>query len=404
VTTSAEPTTLFEERPSRDEMESWKEYLVGPRRESDTPATRTLRMLDLFSGVGGLALGFARAAEERGADVRSLGAADTDAGALRVYERNFGTEHAVTGSVRALVDYAVRGEGESARFLYPPELTRMAPRDFEAIDVVLAGPPCQGHSSLNNRTRGDDERNRLYLTVPALAVATGAEVVVIENVPGVVHARENVVLTTTKLLGDAGYSLTSGVLAADRLGWPQTRKRFFLVASRLASTVPIAELALALRRAPRPVSWAIGDLLDHAGDPMDHVAELSSENAERIAWLFANDAYDTPLHLRPACHREGTSYGAVYGRMRWDAPAPTLSTGFLTPGRGRFIHPKRPRTITPREAARIQGIPDWFDFAGPNEEFPARRDLGKWIGNAVPTVLGYVAAMSALGLRRSPAL
>jgi DNA (cytosine-5)-methyltransferase 1 len=149
------------------------------------------------------------------------------------------------------------------------------------------------------------------------------------------------------------------------------------------------------------VAWAIEDLVNRPlTDPLDEVAELSPENAERVAWLFANDEYDMPLRLRPDCHKEGTSYGAVYGRMRWDKPAPTLTTGFLTPGRGRFIHPKRPRTLTPREAARIQGFPDWFEFV-PNGEAPAKRDLGKWIGNAVPTILGYAAGLSALGRRSS---
>ncbi len=84
----------------------------------------------------------------------------------------------------------------------------------------------------------------------------------------------------------AGYSLTSGVLAADALGWPQTRKRFFLVARRSGRPEPLADIALELRREPQPVSWAIGDLLDRGGDLMDEVAELSAENAERVAWLF----------------------------------------------------------------------------------------------------------------------
>jgi DNA (cytosine-5)-methyltransferase 1 len=119
-------------------------------------------------------------------------------------------------------------------------------------------------------------------------------------------------------------------------------------------------------------------------------------------FFFKGDARvkATTIHMRPDCHKEGTSYGAVYGRMRWDAPAPTLTTGFLTTGRGRFIHPKRPRTITPREAARLQGFPDWFDFIG--TEMPARRDLAKWIGNAVPTVLGYLAGLAALSGRAGP--
>jgi DNA (cytosine-5)-methyltransferase 1 len=298
--------------------------------------------------------------------------------------------------VASLVDFQVRGSGESTRFLYRPELTRAAPAAFESVDVILAGPPCQGHSSLNNKTRGQDDRNRLYLTVPAIAVATSADVVVVENVPNVVRARENVVAAAVALLENAGYRVTSSVLNAQSLGWPQTRKRFFLVARRSSTPLPLGELAAAHRRPAKPISWAIEDLLRReCGDAMDEVADLSPENAERVAWMFANEKYDTPLDLRPDCHREGTSYMSVYGRMKWDEPAPTITTGFLTPGRGRFIHPLRERTLTPREAARLQGFPDWFDFVT-SAMPPTRRDLAKWIGNAVPSILGYTASLSAL--------
>jgi DNA (cytosine-5)-methyltransferase 1 len=378
--------------------DEWYRFLRAPRAAVHDPVAR-LGVLDLFSGVGGLAVGFAKAAAERRIIAESIGAADLDERALAVYTSNLGTAHPIDASVMSLVDFKVRGEGTSARFFYEPELIRRGEVFADGIDVVLAGPPCQGHSTLNNRTRNDDPRNGLYLTVPAVAVATGASTVIIENVPGVVRSRGNVVETAITLLQDAGFSVTSAKLAADRLGWPQTRERFFLVATRGRSPVELAEVALDLRHDTLPVSWAIGDLLDvQAGenDPMNSTAELSDENAARIEWLFANDEYDTPNHLRPDCHKEGTTYNAVYGRMWWDRPAPTLTTGFLTPGRGRFVHPLRPRTLTPHEAARVQGFPDWFDFCAlPGG--PAKRELGKWIGNAVPTVLGYAAAVSALG-------
>jgi DNA (cytosine-5)-methyltransferase 1 len=358
-----------------------------------------MRVLDLFSGVGGLAIGFGKAACERGIATESLGAVDLDARALAVYSANLGTEHVLEGSVSSFVDHQVRGEGLSARFLYEPEMLGPAEVFTGEVDVVLAGPPCQGHSTLNNKTRNDDPRNQLYLTVPAVAVATGASTVIVENVPGVVRSRGNVVETTMTLLQTAGYSVTSAKLGADRLGWPQTRERFFLVATRDRNPVELAKVALDLRRNTLPVSWAIDDLLDvgaNESDPMNSTAELSPENAARIEWLFENNEFDTPNHLRPDCHKDGTTYGAVYGRMRWDRPAPTLTTGYLTPGRGRFVHPLRPRTLTPHEAARVQGFPDWFDFReAPGG--PARRELGTWIGNAVPTILGYAAGMSALG-------
>jgi len=378
----------------------WHDFLRAPRKLASR-APLTFRVLDLFGGVGGLALGFEKAVTERGLAVEALGAIDIDGRALEVYVANHRTRSALEASAASVVDFQVRGQGSEARFLYQPEMVGRASEEFtRQIDVVLAGPPCQGHSSLNNNTRGDDPRNRLYLTVPAVAVALEASIVIIENVPGVVRSKGNVVDTAAALLEKNDYEVVSGVLAADALGWPQTRKRNFLVARRAHRPVPLEEVALQLFREPLSVSWAIGDLLDREldpADPMDGLAEMSPENLERIRWLFENDQYDTPNHLRPDCHKDGTTYGAVYGRMWWDKPARTITTGFLTAGRGRFVHPKLPRTLTPREAARIQGFPDWFDFCAVDGEPPTKRDLARWIGNAVPSILGHGAAQSALG-------
>ena len=82
--------------------------------------------------------------------------------------------------------------------------------------------------------------------------------------------------------------------------------------------------------------------------------------------------------------------------MSWDKPAPTLTTGYVSPGRGRFIHPMERRVLTPREAARLQGLPNWFNFM-PYADNPSKRgQLAKWVGDAVPSILGYVAGLSAL--------
>ena len=89
---------------------------------------------------------------------------------------------------------------------------------------------------------------------------------------------------------------------------------------------------------------------------------------------------------------------ANYGRMDPDKPAPTLTTGYATPGRGRFIHPTKPRTLLPREAARIQGFPDWFSFQAGDEQ-PPRASLNTWLGNAVPSILGFVAVAALPPMR-----
>jgi DNA (cytosine-5)-methyltransferase 1 len=126
---------------------------------------------------------------------------------------------------------------------------------------------------------------------------------------------------------------------------------------------------------------------------MNSVPVLSAENLIRIKYLFDHDLDDLPNHVRPDCHKEGTTYKSVYGRMRWDLPAPTITTGFLSPGRGRYVHPRQQRVITPHEAARIQFFPDTYSFTGAYPEAPSRNLLSKWIGDAVPPLLGYAAAM-----------
>lgn len=385
----------------------WRACLSGAVPEPAIPPgsrPKPLRVLDLFSGVGGLMVGVEQLAAEAGRRVICELAVDTDADALAVHALNHRTRRVSSESVTSLIDYRVRDSGSSASFVYPPTLLDDRLRDAcQGVDLVGAGPPCQGHSNLNNHSRRSDPRNLLYLTVPAFAVACSARAVVIENVMSVVHDEAQVVQTTRTLLESCGYAVTEGVLAADAMGWPQTRKRHFLVA-RLATDesdpapIPMTSVQAVLAdNPPRSVLWAIGDQETLSPDGAMHVAsELTAPNRDRVQWLFDNDEHDLALGERPDCHQDGTSYGAVYGRMHAARPAPTITTGYMTPGRGRFIHPTEPRTLTPAEAALLQGFPDTYRF-NPDLDRPASRSqLAKWIGDAVAMPLGYAAAVSAL--------
>ncbi|MEP1123394.1 MAG: DNA cytosine methyltransferase [Ilumatobacter sp.] len=385
--------------PTGDDLGDWWRAFLQGRTLSNEARLGTVRGLDLFCGPGGLALGFSQACAEMGFDFVSEAAIDDDAGAVDVYATNHGTKRRISASVRSLIDFQVRGMGEKAKFLYDPEIVDdVAAELVDNVDVVLAGPPCQGHSNLNNHTRRTDRRNELYLTVPAFAIATGASMVVIENVPAVVHDRQQVVATTKALLESAGYTVTLGRAFADRLGWPQTRQRFFLLARRDSAPAEIEAVGEALQSEQRDLWWAIEDLEDEAIDGRLVVeAGYSDENRRRIDWLFDNGEHNLPPSERPECHQEGTTYNAVYGRLYQDKPAPTITTGFMTPGRGRYIHPTRRRTLTPHEAARLQGFPDSYDFHPHPEKVSAKSQLGKWIGDAVPMPLGYVAGLSVLG-------
>ncbi len=377
--------------------EAWWQSKLREKAKLTPTAPRPLRVVDAFSGSGGLSLGASMAIEAAGFASHHVAAIDTDSTALAIHQLNFGTEAIIADSVSRMVDYHVFGTDADAEFGYEPEL--LAPDLFPetTADVFLAGPPCQGHSNLNNHTRRDDPRNQLYVTSVALGLALKARCIVIENVPAVVNDKSNVVGTAEALLKSAGYSVACKVLRADELGAAQRRARFFLIATKSGdANAAFDAVASALAAPAMPVSWAIDDLLDTtASSLMDTPAAPSPVTLERINFLFDNELHDLPNEQRPDCHKDGHSYPSVYGRMYWDKPAQTVTTGFNAAGQGRYVHPKRRRVITPHEAARIQGFPDWFCFT-PDSMDVRRKHVAKWIGDAVHPILGYTATLAAL--------
>ena len=402
-----------------DESHWWLSYLHGETPVSDQ-GKGEVSVLELFCGPGGLAQGLKQFCLETGFRFKSLGAVDLDAEAVSVYAKNHDSEASLLrkgkedckhkeeacceGNTNALVDYVINGAGSKAQWAARPQIIDSQWESYfkeeGTPNVLLAGPPCQGHSNLNNHTRRNDVRNLAYLDVPAIAIALDIPVVIIENVSAVVHDKYKVVDTTKNLLEKEGYVVESGVLRADKLGWPQTRSRFFMVARKGSRPIPFSDISSALKREqPLDLWWAIADLENV--EPTEHhmyrQSERTKENTKRINWLHRHGLNDLPDRMRPECHRDKPhTYPSVYGRLYADRPAPTITSGFMTLGRGRFMHPTQPRMLNPREAARIQGFPDTYIWqAGEGE--PKTTHLLKWIGDAVPMPLGYAAAFSALG-------
>lgn len=345
-----------------------------------------------------MTLGMRGAARSIGIDLEVALAADADADALGIYAANHGPAMALTADVQSLVSYKVTGRGETARWGTRPALVNPNMRAFlDPLDVVIAGPPCQGHSNLNNKTRREDARNLLYVTTVAFAVATDARLCIIENVPDVLLDRYEVVSTARTLLVNGGYAVSDAVLSANDYGVGQRRRRHFMVAAKgLDEPLVLPGSLNGLEVTPLTLRHAIGDLAARKGRSiMDTVGTLSPDNETRINWLFRNKAYDLPDKQRPDCHRNGHTYPSVYGRMKWDEPTQTITTGFLCPGQGRYVHPSNRRTVTPREAARIQGFPDSYDFCPPS--VPTSRSLlRKVIGDAVPPPLARAVCLAGL--------
>jgi DNA (cytosine-5)-methyltransferase 1 len=194
-----------------------------------------------------------------------------------------------------------------------------------------------------------------------------------------------------------GYIANYDVLQVADYGVPQERRRFVLLAG-LGFEIEI----------PKPTHSRTGDnglpkwktvkeAFKGLGKPISlketssyggprglnwHVTRnLSGINIERLKYLKpGGPRYDIPDHLRPNCHKgKNEGFGNVYGRMSWDTPSPTITGGCTVLSKGRFGHPTELRTISVREAARLQTFPDDFEFA---TEFVDH--ACQIIGNALP--------------------
>jgi DNA (cytosine-5)-methyltransferase 1 len=354
-------------------------FLRGSIRPDYEQLPDPVVVVDLFAGCGGLTLGLAEAARRVGRGIDLALAVDFDPDIIGVYSANFPKANALCTRVEALFD------GELGAPMTMTEESTI--REIGQTDWLVGGPPCQGHSDLNNHTRRADPRNRLYERMARAAEILRPYVVLIENVPAVRNDRLEVVDQARVVLGRAGYVVADAVVSLSDIGVPQRRRRHVLLAIREGVAVDPAEVLATIEPAePRPLRWAIGDLEDASDSPLDIPSKVSEANRARIQWLFANGAYDLPNRLRPPCHRGDHSYVSMYGRLRWDEPAQTITTGFGSMGQGRYVHPSRPRTLTPHEAARLQFFPDWFDFTGGGRVMK-RGTWATMIGNAVPPKL-----------------
>jgi DNA (cytosine-5)-methyltransferase 1 len=378
----------------------WKR---GPRRKGmpwayeSATGPHPLRLVDLFSGCGGMTLGIAEAARLCGRPIDIRLTVDFDETALAVHCDNF--PKSADRALRAGVEVLFPGHSDDRGHEEPtPDEVRLKRRSGR-VDLLVGGPPCQGHSDLNNHTRRADPRNQLYLKMARAAFVLKPNLVVIENVPSVVHDKSRVVDRTADALRSAGYYVPrdpgrdrEGILVRmSDLGVPQSRRRHLLLAHRGKDRAVLDTMLLALHERwgfeeaqPRSVGWAIDDLKGKSREPGSGFRAPTNStpvNQERINWLFDNGKYDLDDNrMRPPCHRNGHSYPSVYGRMWEDRPAPTITSGFKSMGQGRFVHPTERRLISPHEAARIQTFPDFFSFRAAT----TYRDMTKIIGNAVP--------------------
>lgn len=363
---------------------------------------KSFNVIDLFSGAGGLSYGVNHGLKSLGIESNHTYAVDLDDSALSIHQRNMHTYNILNENVRSFVSYDFEYEKLDA-YQYIPKIMGALTEAVGVTNVLLAGPPCQGFSNLNNYTRRTDDRNLLYLAVPAIAIALDVPIVIIENVREIKSDPRKIVENAHNVLQKYGYKVTEFMANGPKLGLAQTRNRHFQIAVKTSNNDIHAIIknvyeAMSVLE-PRTVDWAIKDLILQEGKtPFDSPAELSDENKQRILGMTERNLQEIPQDLRPKSHRDSVnlSYKSVYGRLWADRPAGTITTGFYTPGRGRFIHPHLNRALTAHEAARLQGFPDTFEFTHADGSQPTRATYSKTIGDAVPPVFGMTAILAAL--------
>ncbi|OHV78301.1 DNA cytosine methyltransferase [Ensifer sp. LCM 4579] len=273
-------------------------------------------------------------------------------------------------------------------------------RVFEnaAVSLLAGCAPCQPFSTYSRAakqkhgdTAGENRSKdwRLVEHFGDLVEQVQPDLVTMENVPPL--AQQPVFERLLENLH--GYWMDWRVVECQSIGLPQTRKRLVLVASRLGPiTIP------QFQKKPTTVRMAIGELPNipaggqDPNDPLHRASRLSSLNLQRIRHSKPGGTWrDWPEDLRSSCHLKdtGATYPSVYGRMKWDAPAPTITTQCFGYGNGRFGHPDQDRAISLREASMLQGFPKNYSFL-PDEGTASFDKLGRLIGNAVPVKLGEV--------------
>ena len=334
----------------------------------------SLVSVDGFCGAGGLSLGLKRAG------LRVGYAFDSDARAVESYRNGVGS------TVQRVRAEELTGEAVMARV------------GASELDVLAGGPPCQGFSKQKRGAHRGDDRNRLVLEFARLVDELSPRFFLLENVAMFGQKRGRQFVSRIKQVLDR-YRLFPHFYNSADYGLAQTRQRFVIVGQRGDLMAPYhvppptfkiwRTVGEVLKGLPEPPP----DYSVHPSFPNHQRARVTEINVRRFSHVPPGGGWQhIPEELRLNCHKNvDTSRGGwpdVYGRLDPAGQAPTITGGFDSFSRGRYGHPFADRPLTPREAARLQGFPDDFEFVG------TRHDVRTQIGNAVPPPLAEAIGRS----------
>lgn len=350
--------------------------------------------IDLFCGCGGISEGLRRAG------FRILAGADVEKKYIQSFVRNF------PEAKHLKIDLASWSPERLA------ERLALKPGD---LDLLVGGPPCQGFSKNvpRSRRRLDDPKNQQVSTFLSYCEWFRPNLVLMENVAEMRRGFDEVYTTeVNERLSALGYSVDHRVLLSADYGVPQRRRRAFFLAARSAKA-PVFPHPTHVGSSNEPdlfakshvTVWeAIGDLppLKHGegDDPCEYAAAPFSDyqrtvrNGQKVVANHVARKLQPKQYARLASLQPGQGlkdlptelqtkggYSGAYGRLTEEMVAPTITRWVFHPGSGRFGHPRDIRVVTIREAARLQGFPDSFEFEG-----TYLQQAGQ-VGNAVPPLV-----------------
>jgi len=368
-------------------------------------------VLDLFSGAGGMSLGFQMAGYHIALGV------EKEELPYKTYRHNFGDHECHLGDI--------------ADILNPKAFIREY--GLQKVDVIIGGPPCQGFSRvgrgkirslLNDSSYIHDPRNQYYKEFIRFVQELQPLYFVMENVPDMEYYADGEGTLLNKALRafkEAGYKATKPqVLQADHYGVPQARKRLFIIGTRLDEEIAWPKKPFELT--PITVWQAISDLpIIHHNHQKDEIPYTPRHELNEYQQLMREGADDCLFNHQTRRHneqdlaafawmQEGGKYIDLpqefkryrddifkdkYRKLYRDQPSWTIEA-HIGKDSYRYIYPTRQgepephRTISVREAARLQSFPDRFRFIGPfTRQF-------QQLGNAVPPLLAKAIAESIL--------
>ncbi len=349
----------------------------------DVPKNKKIAVYDFFCGCGGTSRGFQKA----GMDIAF--ALDVDQDAKNTFTKNFPSTVFCDKSIKNLSVI---------------DLQHTIIKHKNSYKLFCGCAPCQPFTKQYTEDRKNDDRKDLLTYFGNIVKECLPDFVFVENVPGlqkVPKHKHGPFPAFEALLKSLEYKIDYGVIAAQDYGAPQLRRRFVLLASKLGEiSIPQPTHGNSIDNPYKTVFDAIYDLPAIAAgetydgiDILNHRAAMLSEINMRRIKASDHDGggrNNWPRELWPECYtrvnEDGTTHSGhtdCYGRLWWKKPATGLTTRCISYSNGRFGHPEQDRALSVREAARLQGFDDDFEFTG------NLNSMARQIGNAVPVDLAF---------------